>query len=132
MITIMGRPISKKNNKRAFRHVVLSSVAFLKFEKSALEQLKTQMERYGGDVDVSYVFTYKGKLWTDADNAIAGINDILQKAGVLEDDKQIKSGTFIVHSGKDWKTEISISPLATIRSSIFEDTGRKWKEVKHG
>ena len=111
MIIIYGRPISKKNNKRAFRHVVLSSVAFLKFEKSALEQLKKVKEHYSGDVDVSYAFTYKGKLWTDCDNAMAGINDILQKSGIIDDDKQIKSGTFIVTTGNDWKTEILISSL---------------------
>lgn len=61
---------------------------------------------------MSYVFTYKGKLWTDCDNAIAGLNDILEKSGIIENDDQIKSGTFMVKSGKDWITEIEISPIA--------------------
>jgi Holliday junction resolvase RusA-like endonuclease len=91
--------------------VVLPSNAYLKFEKDALEQLRKIKYKYRSDVDVSYTFTYKGKLWTDVDNAIAGLNDILQKAGVLDDDKQIKSGTFIVNTGKDWKTDIEISSL---------------------
>ena len=110
-ITIVGRPISKKNSKRAFRHVVLPSVAYVRFEKDALQQLKAVKKHYSGDLDVSYSFTYKGKLWTDCDNAIAGLNDILQKSGIIDDDKQIKSGTFIVTTGKDWLTEIIISPL---------------------
>lgn len=92
--------------------VVLSSPAYQKFEKSALEQLKSVREKYRGNVDVSYSFTYKGKLWTDCDNAIAGLNDILQKSGIIEDDKQIKSGTFIVETGKDWKTDIQISSIS--------------------
>ena len=51
-------------------------------------------------------------MWVDADNAIASLNDILQKAEVLEDDKQVKSGTFYVQSGKEWKAEIEISPIS--------------------
>ena len=115
MITIYGRPISGKNHKRAFMRgkypVLLPSAAYGKFEKLALEQLRKYKEHYKGDLDVEYIFTYKGKLWTDADNAIAGINDILQKSGIIDDDKQIKSGTFIVGTGKDWKTEIGITEL---------------------
>jgi Holliday junction resolvase RusA-like endonuclease len=115
MITIYGRPISKKNSKRVFLRgrfpVVISSKAYLKFEQSALEQLKSVKEHYKGEVDVDYVFTFKGKLYCDVDNAIAGVNDILEKAGVLENDRNIKSGTFLVQTGKDWETNIEISPL---------------------
>lgn len=116
MITILGRPISKKNSKRAFTRgrfsVVLPSVAYMKFKKDALLQLKKYKERHHKDIDVSYVLTYKGKLWTDCDNAISGLNDILQDSGIIDDDRQIKSGTFIVKTGaKDWKSEIEISDL---------------------
>ena len=116
MITILGRPISKKNSKRVFMRgrypVVISSEAYTKFERSALEQLKKTKEKHNRDVDVVYLLYYKGKLFTDADNAIAGLNDILQKSGIIKDDKQIKSGTFRVITGeKDWKSEIDINDL---------------------
>lgn len=118
MITILGRPISKKNTKQVFMRgrfpVVISSKAYLKFEKNALDQLKKVREKYVGDVDVSYTLNYKGKLWTDADNAIAGLNDILQKSEIIIDDKQIVSGTFIVNKGcKDWSSVIEIGKIST-------------------
>lgn len=117
MITILGRPISKKNSKSVFMRgrypVVLSSKAYLKFEKNALEQLKKCKERYTRNVDVSYTLNYKGLLWTDADNSIAGLNDILQKSGILLDDKQITSGTFIVNTGcKEWSSQIEITQVS--------------------
>ena len=116
MITILGRPISGKNHKRIIRRgrfsVLLPSEAYIKFEKSALVQLKKVRERHSKDIDIEYIFYYKGKLWTDCDNAIAGLNDILQKSGVIKDDKQIKSGTFRVITGeKEWKSEIEINDL---------------------
>ena len=116
MITILGRPISGKNHKRVVRRgrftALLPSEAYVKFEKVALQQLQKVKERHKNDVDVEYVFYYKGKLWTDCDNAIAGLNDILQKSGVIQDDRQIKSGTFIVKTGeKDWKSEITINDI---------------------
>ena len=117
MIVITGRIISKKNAKRIIRaggrQFIISSKAYLKFEKEAVSQIKSQKHTtYKGNVDVCYTLTYKGKMWIDADNAIASLNDILQKAEVLEDDKQVKSGTFYVQSGKDWRAEIEISPIS--------------------
>lgn len=113
MIEIRGRPISKKNSRRifmrAFKPVVLPSEAYMKFEESALEQLKNCSVTFRGKIHVDYIFAFKGKLETDVDNAIAGINDILEKAGVIENDKFIKSGTFQVKGGyQSWKTIIKI------------------------
>ena len=116
MITILGRPISKKNSKRVFMRgrfpVVLPSEAYGKFKVSALEQLRKYEEKHHKEVDVSYTFYFKGKMHSDVDNAIASINDLLQDSGILDDDKLITSGTFVVYRGqKDWKTEIDIVDL---------------------
>ncbi len=88
------------------------SKAYTAFEKDALKQLKTQsFEKFETQVRVDYIFYMKGKMSTDVDNMIAGINDILELAGVLENDKLIKIGTFEVVAGnKEWRSEISITP----------------------
>ena len=115
-LTIFGRPISKKNSKRIFRYGsrigIHPSSAFNNFESNALSQLAQCRLRYDGLLEVHYIFHLKGKMRIDADNAMAGINDILQKASVISDDKNIIAGNFRLLLGcKDWKTEIQIIPL---------------------
>lgn len=116
MITIYGRPISKKNSKRVFtknfRIVVLPSEAYMAFEESVLSQLKDCTVKFEGPVHIDYDFAFKGKMETDIDNAISGINDILEKSGIIDNDKNIKSGTFRVQGNySDWKTIIKIRKL---------------------
>lgn len=114
-ITLLGRPISKKNNRRNFGHTSLPSVAFEKFHHSAMAQLCYKgYPKFTNPVSIDYVFYMKGKLDTDIDNLQAGINDCLQDAGILEDDKLIVQCHAIKIAGKkDWLTEISIEYSAT-------------------
>lgn len=119
MITISGRPISKKNSKRIIqrgkRKFIVPSKAYKQFEEDSLWLLKSVDEKYEGKIHVNYKFYYKGKMKTDVDNAIAGINDILEKAGIIDNDKNIVSGSFEIVSGqKEWRTEIKISKIIDI------------------
>lgn len=112
LITIEGRPISKKNSRRNFGHVSLPSEAYCKFEKEALKQLKDVKEKHTGPMSVSYSFFMKGRLDSDIDNMIAGVNDILQKAGIIDDDKNIQEIEAVKWAeNKDWRTEITITSL---------------------
>ena len=43
---------------------------------------------------VDYLFNVKGKGRIDVDNAMASINDILQEAGIIDDDTNILEGFF--------------------------------------
>lgn len=113
---ITGRPISKKNAKRIIphkgRHIIISSKQYLAFEQEALKQLSHYQERYSGPVEIGYLFEMKGKLTTDLDNAIAGINDVLQKAGIIDDDKNVVR----IHAEKyqgfaDWRTHVTITSI---------------------
>lgn len=116
MITIYGRVISKKNS-RSFVHAGKSfftapSAAFRRFERDALKQL-AGTPTYKGHVDVTYTFYQKGKLDFDIDNAITSINDVLQKAGIIDNDKNIVSITASKEGGyKDWRTDIEITNVA--------------------
>lgn len=115
-LSINDRPISKKNSKRVFKRgsktFVLSSKAYLAFEESALWQLKAHKARFKGKVTIDYEFRMKGKLDTDVDNMIAGINDILEKSGIIDNDKNVVAGSFAKYPGfKDWQTVITIIKL---------------------
>lgn len=110
---IEGRPISKKNSRRNFGKVSLPSIGYVKFEKLALAQLEAmQIEPLLGPVRVKYRFCMKGRLDSDVDNMIAGINDILQKAGIIENDSLILEGSFIKQPlCPDWQTILEIKQI---------------------
>lgn len=115
-IIIDGRPISKKNSKQIFynkylkRCMITSSKQWKKFEAIALKQIeKYQYVKFNGPIKIDYVFYFKGGMAVDVDNAMAGINDILQTSGIIDDDKNIVKGSFeIVKGSTDWVSEVSI------------------------
>jgi len=108
-ITIKDRPCSKKNSRRNYGHISLPSLGFERFRESALWQLKKYKIYVNEPVTINYVFYQKGKLKQDVDNAIASINDVLQDAGIIENDDLIFAGHFQkIQGAPDWKTEIEI------------------------
>jgi crossover junction endodeoxyribonuclease RusA len=118
MITIKGRVISKKNSKQVVRTggrpYIISSKAYQAFEKEAVKQIKRQFRGnpYEGPVDVCYSFFMKGRLDTDISNMIGSIDDILEKAGVIENDRNIVSMSAVKEAGHEgWLTEVEITKL---------------------
>ena len=123
VIALDGRPASKKNSKQMFRNsrtgkmFTSPSKAFKRFHNSALEQIVSGNQKPAdwdkvGTFDICYTFYRKGRLSQDVDNAMASVNDILQDAGIIDDDKNILSGSFCVLRGcPDWKTEVTITRL---------------------
>ena len=112
-IVIYGRPISKKNSKQLIpcrgRMIMISSKAYHQFRKDALKQIVDHIQ-IAPPYSVKYHFEMKGKFSTDIDNMIAGINDILQEAGAITDDKYITNITATKISGCDeWLSEIIIN-----------------------
>lgn len=96
--TIPLRIRSKKNSKqivqtRYGQTFLVSSKAYRNFEAEVVELLTNQTigkhlplkAPYG----VSYVFKMKGEGATDLDNMISSVNDIMQKVGIIDDDKNI-------------------------------------------
>lgn len=113
---IIGRPISKKNsknigvNKYSSRVFITSSSAWKTFESSALSQLSLYSSaQYRNEFYVDYEFHFKGNMSVDIDDAISGINDILELAGIIDNDKNIAGGKYrrIKNQG-EWKTIVNI------------------------
>lgn len=134
LITIHGRPIAKKNSRNIFykygKLINTPSDAYHKFEKDALQQLvDSKVTRiagvdekrraiykcsgmFSGKVFINYIFHLKGLGNIDGDNIQAGINDILQKAGVISNDRNMREWHGkIIENSKEWKTEIAITPI---------------------
>lgn len=117
-ITLFGRVASKKNSKRIFinqktgKPIVKSSEAYENFEQMCLWQLKACRVRFDCPVRVKYAFELQGRQDIDADNAMASINDVLQLAGVLTNDKNIVAGSFEKIAGcKEHKTIVEIEEI---------------------
>ena len=115
-ITIDGRPASKKNSKIVFyrggRNFVIPSKAYMGFHEQAVGQLWEWkfMNKFKKPVGVPMWFKMtlfqKGKLRQDMDNALGSILDILQDAGIVEDDKLFLEckGIEIITGAKDFST----------------------------
>jgi len=105
------RPISKKNSRRNFRNRSLPSVAHEKFHAEAfpiIYQQRPSTPLTGATVAIIHVYL-KGRLDIDWDNVGASWCDLLQDAGVIENDAQIRMGTVIKHPGSaDWRSEIHL------------------------
>ena len=99
--------------------VNLPSQAYEKYREMALEQIwlsqmgKEKIKTLTPPYRASYKFFMKGKLDTDLDNMIAGVNDILQDAGIIDDDKNITEYGFArkISGEKDWRAEIIIEEI---------------------
>lgn len=90
-ITIIGSVPPKKNARQLFvrngRIVNVPSKRHTEWEQSALVQLKTSVKGQAeGKVTIAYQFFVKDNRRRDLDNMIASVNDVLVKAGLLEDD----------------------------------------------
>jgi len=113
---IEGRVIAKKNSRqigyRGGRMVNFPSKRYEEFKETALWQLKRIKDKLKPPYDVRYIFYIKGKMDADLDNLIASINDILQEAGIIENDRLIhEMEAKKVMGGKDFKTTIEIFEL---------------------
>lgn len=98
--TIYGKPEIKKNGKviaRANgRPFLISSKRYRDWEKDAIEQIKQQQEYWQHipmpqAVRAAMVFHLPDRRPRDASNLYQGVEDAMEKAGVVENDRQIRS-----------------------------------------
>ena len=114
MIEILGRPISKKRSYRRSRNGgFYLSDTYKNWQEQALWQLKNYKERHTGPIKIYYQFEMKGKLDTDLDNMVVSIDDLLEDAGIIDNDKNIvASETAKYHGFKKWRTILRIEELS--------------------
>lgn len=92
-LVILGRPVPKKNSAILIKGQarILPSATFTKYENAALPQIAKAMPgqfREPVSVKCRYWFATK-QWWPDLVGLLQGTSDILQKAGVLKDDRLI-------------------------------------------
>jgi len=88
-LTILGNPITKKNHPILIggtRPRMVPSAQYQKFEKEALKQIVAPTEPISEEVEVTCIYYMKDKRRVDLTNLLEATDDILVKAGVLNDD----------------------------------------------
>jgi len=93
---IVGRPATKKNSGRIVkfgnRMALLPSKAFEVYQDIALWQLKKYKERFDGNVHVQCKYYLPNNAhWPDLVGLLQATSDILEKSGILENDRLIVS-----------------------------------------
>jgi Holliday junction resolvase RusA-like endonuclease len=125
-IPVLAR--SKKNsrpiytNKKTGRPFLGKSDNLTDYEQTCAILLNIQKNKLGirkpleGPLRVDYLFEFKGEAKVDFDNAITGITDVLQapgpkdkfKVGIIQNDKQIKKGSFEIRENTGLIDRITI------------------------
>ena len=117
-IVILGQPRTKKNSSQiAFKgnkRVILPSKAFKAYEKVALMQL-ARVQAVHGPIAVRCCYYLQNRAhWPDLVGLLQATSDILQAAGVIDNDKYIVNydGSKIAGIDKDRpRAEITIQPI---------------------
>lgn len=117
-IVIYGQPRTKKNSSQiAFKgnkRVILPSKAFKEYEKVALMQL-ARVHAVHGPIAVRCRYYLQNRAhWPDLVGLLQATSDILQAAGVIDDDKYIVNydGSMIAGIDRDRpRAEITIQPV---------------------
>lgn len=117
--TIDGRPMTKKNSMTKTRYGLIQSKQYRDYEKMALCQLMTQKPRgfraiaCAARMNVEYYMPNR-KGWPDLFGLIQATADILEEAGIVEDDGYIADAAYSCIAGVDpvWpRAEIKVIPM---------------------
>lgn len=117
-LVIPGRPTTKKNSARVVKRgkftKVLPSEAFEQYEKIALLQLRRYKNVFDGPVSMKCLYWLPDRRWwPDLVGLLQATSDILEKAGILENDRLIRDydGSHIAGLSKNNpRAEIIIIP----------------------
>ena len=91
-IEIPGNAIAKKNSQMAIRmgnrNMIIPSKAYQKWEKMAVRHLKGAGLVYGGEYPAVLTFYHYRKTLAafDLSNMLEGVQDVLQKVGIIAED----------------------------------------------
>lgn len=117
-VVLTGRVISKKNSRRIVQFngkpVPIASKAYKEWVSDATNQLHglTPPVPLSGDLKITITFAMKGKGRTDMDNMLASICDLLEDAGVVDNDDSIVTAVLHKHRGADeYRTEVIVEEV---------------------
>ena len=130
--TIPGRPVPKKNNPQAYcihgrrgwargmpmpKKIIIPSKAYLEYEKLAVASLRNQF--WGHQMlttpllVVSLYYLPDKRWWPDLYGLLQATGDILQKAGIIENDslvKRVGESEIVGVDKENPRCEITITP----------------------
>ncbi len=115
VLTVKGKPTSKKTNARFIPGKIprlIPSAAYLAYEASACLQLAVQYKAPPIEEPCQVNARFYRDNRTDVDNMAGGLLDILQKAGVIKNDRLVY-GLSVTKSGAcdgDPRVEVFITP----------------------
>lgn len=106
---IQGRPISKKNNHVGSNNrFFITSKRYKQWETDAMWQVKTE-KKWTGKIKITIIFRMKGKMGADLDNLVTSVLDVLQKASIIDNDRNVVDIRAIKQEGfPDWETQVVI------------------------
>lgn len=123
-LTIMGNPITKKNSQQIImagkRPCIIQSTAYRKYEKLAKQQLAlVSYKPFSGPVWVRASYYLATARTPDLVNLMGATADILERAGVIDNDVNIRSwdGSRII--GKDPEPRVEIEIREMYENSII-------------
>lgn len=117
--TIDGRPTTKKNSMQKTRRGLIQSKQYRQYEEAALWQLLNQKPKglapIGRAVKMEALYYMPDRRgWPDLFGLLQATADILEKAGIVEDDGYIADVAYSCIAGVDpvWpRTEIKVIPM---------------------
>lgn len=126
--TIDGRPMTKKNSMTKTRYGLIQSKQYRDYEKAALCQLMTQKPRSfrtiacAARMNVEYYMPNR-KGWPDLFGLVQATADILESAGIIEDDgyiAQIDGSMIAGIEAEDPRVEITVSEITDLGFPLYE------------
>lgn len=107
---VQEKPLSIND---AFQGRRFKTKEYKAYEERLLYQLPKR-ERLTGPIKVKYLFFLRNHKLTDCDNLIKPLQDILQKAGYFENDRNIYEFQVLKIPSSEDKIEIEISKVKLI------------------
>ena len=124
-LVIPGQPVTKKNSQVARcvngKPVIIQSKAYRAYEKASLEALLDYSRKpLSGSLAVRVHYWLRDRRRPDLNNLLAATADILQKAEVIADDREIVSwdGSRIMGVSPRPRAEILVQVLPDAQMSI--------------
>lgn len=112
-------PVTKKNSQQIIyvkgRAMIIPSKKYKDYEKSATQALMFSTEYIDYPVEVTCYFFMKTKRKCDLTNLLEAVDDVLVKAGILEDDNYTiivsHDGSRVFYDKENPRTEIYIKEV---------------------
>ena len=117
--TVKLTPISKKNSQRIFRPngmnrpIIVPSEQYKRYEKEAALFFPRLAQAINYPVNVKCLFYMPTRRKCDLTNMLEAIDDVMVKAGLLEDDNytiiQSHDGSRVLYDKENPRTEVEIT-----------------------